>query len=430
LEILIYNPTLCFKKRPPFGKAITDSIFYSHFTSEADQATQQFAMQILVQGAGGGIRAFTMKASDTLGRVKLSLLQSIANANNGIDINNRGKEMGQFYFSCGGKALADNCRLMDMDIGHNSLIQLIPRVCGGGGDGGATGAESRDCYLKMYAEKKPDKVDPNETRISKWSTCALSQETLKPPCAIDRLGNVFNKESLVRALLDKTLPSQFSHIRGLKDMIAIQLDPIPGVRVYHDGSETKFQCPITSFEFNGKYKFFALERCGHVLSAKALKELQSTSCLVCHAVFSESEKIVINGNEEEVAALRLKMEQDRANVREKKQKKTKNGVVLAGGIALDKNGQKDDAMGQSVDRASGIHDKVSGIHAKRKGEESRDSEDGNGEDKAKAALKKFKAIDHAPAHASKEVYASIFTSSKKSDFKETYSCRALPLGRN
>lgn len=380
-------------------------------------------MQILVQGPGDGIRAFAMAASETVGQLKLSVLQSTTNANNGIDINKRGKQTGQFYFSCGGKVLADNRRLIDMDIGHNSLIQLIPRVCGGGGDGGATGAESRDCYLKMYAEKKPDKVDPNETRICKWNTCALSQETLKPPCAIDRLGNVFNKESLVRALLDKTLPSQFSHIRGLKDIITIHLDPIPGVRVYHDGSETKFQCPITGLECNGKYKFFALERCGHVLSAKALKELQSTSCLVCHVAFSESEKIVINGNEEEVEALRLKMEQDRAKVREKKQKKTKNGDASADGVPLDKTGQKDDAIGQPIG-------KVSGIHAKRKGEESRDSEDGNDEDKAKAALKKFRAIDHAPAHASKEVYASIFTSSKKSDFKETYSCRALPLGRN
>lgn len=380
-------------------------------------------MQILVQGPGDGIRAFTMAASETVGQLKLSVLQPTTNANNGIDIKKGGKQTGQFYFSCGGKVLADNRRLIDMDIGHNSLIQLIPRVCGGGGDGGATGAESRDCYLKMYAEKKPDKVDPNETRICKWNTCALSQETLKPPCAIDRLGNVFNKESLVRALLDKTLPSQFSHIRGLKDMITIHLDPIPGVRVYHDGSETKFQCPITGLECNGKYKFFALERCGHVLSAKALKELQSTSCLVCHVAFSESEKIVINGNEEEVEALRLKMEQDRAKVREKKQKKTKNGDASADGVPLDKTGQKDDAIGQPIG-------KVSGIHAKRKGEESRDSEDGNDEDKAKAALKKFRAIDHAPAHASKEVYASIFTSSKKSDFKETYSCRALPLGRN
>ena len=66
--------------------------------------------------------------------------------------------MGQFYFSFNGKALADNFRLMDMNIGHDSIIQLIPRVCRCGGNSGATGAKSRDCYLKMYAEKKPNKV--------------------------------------------------------------------------------------------------------------------------------------------------------------------------------------------------------------------------------------------------------------------------------
>lgn len=34
----------------------------------------------------------------------------------------------------------------------------VLRLRGGGGDGGSTGAESRECYLEMYLEKKPDKV--------------------------------------------------------------------------------------------------------------------------------------------------------------------------------------------------------------------------------------------------------------------------------
>ncbi|KAG5403679.1 hypothetical protein IGI04_009798 [Brassica rapa subsp. trilocularis] len=35
--------------------------------------------------------------------------------------------------------------------------------------------------------------------------------------------------------------------------------------------------------------------------------------------------------------------------------------------------------------------------------------------------------DAVPVNATKEVYASLFTSSKKkSDFRETYSCRSLP----
>ena len=49
---------------------------------------------------------------------------------------------------------------------------------------------------------------------------------------------------------------------------------------------------------------------------------------------------------------------------------------------------------------------------------------------AAAAANRFKAVDLAPANATKDVYASIFTSSRKSEFKETYSCRSLPLGRN
>jgi hypothetical protein len=44
--------------------------------------------------------------------------------------------------------------------------------------------------------------------------------------------------------------------------------------------------------------------------------------------------------------------------------------------------------------------------------------------------KKYKASDKLPDNATKSVYASIFTSSSKGTFKETYSCRSLPLGRN
>jgi hypothetical protein len=54
----------------------------------------------------------------------------------------------------------------------------------------------------------------------------------------------------------------------------------------------------------------------------------------------------------------------------------------------------------------------------------------NGKKGEAAPAKRYKAADHAPAYANKKVYASIFTSSNKSDFKETYSCRSLPLGRN
>ncbi|KAF8102544.1 hypothetical protein N665_0198s0244 [Sinapis alba] len=308
--------------------------------------------------------------------------------------------LSDFSLALDGKPLNGSTRIQVSNLPSVSMLTLHPRLRGGGGDGGATGAESRDCYLKMYAEKKPDKVDPNEQRLSKWLNCALSNEPLAEPCVVDRLGNLFNKEALVNALLSKKLPKQFSYIKGLKDMVNIKLTHVAGADgLSGDTTSAQFQCPVSGLEFNGKYKFFALRGCGHVMSAKALKEVKSSSCLVCHADVKDSDRIVINGSEEEVSLLREKMEEEKAKLREKKvaSKKSKNGVAVAVADA-------------SVKVAK------------------RQMDDGNVNG---VTLKKFKAGDAVPVNATKEVYASLFTSSKKkSDFRETYSCRSLPLGRN
>lgn len=279
----------------------------------------------------------------------------------------------------------------------------------------------------MYAEKKPDKVDPYEQRLSKFLNCALSNEPLKDPCVVDLLGNVFNKEALVEALLGKKVPKAFGHIKGLRDMIPVHFTSISGTESNSQSSATgpRFQCPITGLEFNGKYKFLALRSCGHVLSAKALKEVKSSACLVCHVGFSEGDKIVINGDEEEVAALRERMEADKAKSRVKKVKKTK---IEDGGVV---NAEEEE--GVEASRLSGTKH---GIDVKRVEKASAKVEGNakvaNGGENASngAAAKRFKAVDVAPANATKEVYASIFTSSSKKKFKETYSCRSLPLGRN
>ncbi|KAG6589783.1 Replication termination factor 2, partial [Cucurbita argyrosperma subsp. sororia] len=335
-----------------------------------------------------------------------------------------------FYFTLNGKPLLDSTTIPCSLIPPLSTLILRARVLGGGGDGGATGAESRDCYLNMYAEKKPDKVDPNEQRLSKWLNCALSNEPLREPCVIDWLGNIFNKESLVQALLEKRLPKGFGHIKGLKDMIKINLSVIPGTELSRNAiSGSRFQCPITGLEFNGKYKFFALRTCGHVLSAKALKEVKSSSCLVCHAEFSDRDKFVINGSEEEVAEMRERMEEEKSKSKpkEKKTKKVRNGEVGMDGDATVElaasclSGKKHGIEVKALEKVSAKPDR----HNKRP--------DSGVQVKVAAsngAVKRFKAADMAPANATKEVYASIFTSSKKSDFKETYSCRSLPLGRN
>lgn len=368
--------------------------------------------------------SLTPTSSQTLRDVKLSLLPKFLHCS---------QTLSSFYFTLNGKPLDENSPIVDFEVSPLSTLVLRSRYRGGGGDGGATGAESRDCYLNMYAEKKPDKVDPNEQRLSKWLNCALSSESLKEPCVIDWLGNIFNKEALVEALLGKKIPKAFSHIKGLKDMINIQLSEIPGIQSKGNlNSGAKFQCPITGLEFNGKYNFFALRTCGHVLSAKALKEVKSSSCLVCRAEFVESDKIVINGSDEVVALLRERMEAEKAKLREKKGKKVKNG---AGVEVL--NEKIENGMGFESSRLSGTkHGIDAKVEEKLSGKIERDRKVVNvAEVSVKSvsnagAPKRFKATDIVPPNSTKEVYASIFTSSKKSEFKETYMCRSLPLGRN
>ncbi|XP_012483166.1 uncharacterized protein LOC105797791, partial [Gossypium raimondii] len=323
----------------------------------------------------------SFSANNTLRHVKSSLLPDPLSSSS-------------FYFTLNGKPLSDSTLLPNPQISHLSTLSHLPRISGGGGDGGATGAESRDCYLKMYAVKKPDKVDPKEKRLGKWLNCAFSYEPLREPCVIEKLGNIFNKGALVEALLGKKLPKEFRHIKGLKDMINIKLLMIPGKQ--SDAADgAMFQCPLTGLEFNGKYKFFALRNCGHVVSAKALKEVKSSACLVCHKEFVESDKMVINGSEEEVAALRERMEEEKSKT--VKEKKRGTDVV---------DGKKD--------------------CGKLEGNEKLE----NGKKSNNGGVKKFRAVDVALANATKEVYASIFTSSKKSDLKETFTCRSLPLGLN
>ncbi|KAF7116040.1 hypothetical protein RHSIM_RhsimUnG0040000 [Rhododendron simsii] len=342
-------------------------------------------------------RALTLSPNRTLHHLKLSLFPQ--------------KTLTQFlpslFFTFNGKPLPDSTTLRNSQITPLSTLTLRGRLPGGGGDGGSTCAESRDCYLNMYAVKKPDKVDPNEQRLSKWLNCALSNEPLKHPAVIDLLGNLFNKQALVEALLGKKLPKAFGHVKGLKDMVSVELSMIPGLESGGDViGGTRFQCPISGLEFNGKYRFFALRTCGHVLSAKALKEVKSSACLVCHKEFSESDKIAINGSEEEVEKLRERMEEEKAKVRDKKAKKVKNGEV--------------GAIGEGLAKVEGNGKVGNG------GELRKDVSNGS----SNGLAKRFKAGDNAPVNSTKEVYASIFISSKKSNFKETYSCRSLPLGRN
>jgi hypothetical protein len=212
-------------------------------------------------------------------------------------------------FTHGGRLLRDGALLAAYTLRAGSTVHVAARLLGGGGDGGSTGAESRSCYLEMYQGKKPDKVNPAEELLARygwcygqrrirccahyfgqlfrlfrdflfilhgmharvypsprWTRCHLSGEDLQPPCVIDELGSVYNKDAVVRALLTKTLPGALCYITGLKSLTELQLtrksqrddaaasQPKAAVKGMHNpGNASRFICPVSGQEFNGRH---------------------------------------------------------------------------------------------------------------------------------------------------------------------------------
>jgi hypothetical protein len=217
-----------------------------------------------------------------------------------------------------GRWLSDDCTIADAGVRAGTTVQLACRALrGGGGDGGATGAESRSCYLEMYADnggahggfsRKLESLggfikyttqstvrdrDEREEDLARWFNCTLTEEPLEEgegAVVVDRLGSLFNKEPVLKALRDKTvdgiaLPQRLEHITGMKAITTLKMhrnesrksavkDKSGNVNgtTFRLAAESRFSCPISGLDFNGVTKFFALVPSGVVVSDRALRE--------------------------------------------------------------------------------------------------------------------------------------------------------------
>uniref|UniRef100_A0A3B3ZIG3 Replication termination factor 2 n=1 Tax=Periophthalmus magnuspinnatus TaxID=409849 RepID=A0A3B3ZIG3_9GOBI len=178
--------------------------------------------------------------------------------------------------------------------------------------------------------KKVEKVDKNAELAAKWKYCALSQEKLKRPIVACELGRLYNKDSIIEYLLDKSAERPNSeavtHIRGTRDIKELNLTDNPewegerrntkGDR-YEDIHCGMFICPVVGLEMNGKHRFCYLQTCGCVFSERALKEVKTEICHKCGDPFKTDDVVVLNGTKEEVDKLREKMEEKRAKAKTK-----------------------------------------------------------------------------------------------------------------
>ena len=194
------------------------------------------------------------------------------------------KDNGGLCLRCCGRTLPLRASFHSAGVSRDAVIELLPRLLGGGGDGGSTGAESRSAYLEMYRGKKHDKVNPEEERLAKWTTCRLSGMPLHPPCVIDELGNLYNKEAMVHALLNKSMPEALGYVTSLKKHLRnVQLHENPSYSD-KDGKGVRLACPVTGIPMNGKARFVAVRPAAnsdkgdarstvaHIMSEKAVKD--------------------------------------------------------------------------------------------------------------------------------------------------------------
>lgn len=145
----------------------------------------------------------------------------------------------------------------------------------------------------------PKKVNETATANNEhaWKYCALSRAPLSEPLASDALGRIFNKESIIRYILDRDafgdVSKEIPHINSLKDVVELKIGK----------SDGKFICEVTRRDMNGQTKFVYPSTCGHVFAAEALKSIDAHECLICSARYEDSNIIPLNPSVKDIEKL-------------------------------------------------------------------------------------------------------------------------------
>lgn len=158
-----------------------------------------------------------------------------------------------------------------------------------GCDGGTIPRRSELVKTKQKSETK----DHTSHLIFQWRYCNLSQQHLRRPIVTCGLGKLYNKSSIIEALITKSAPS---HIRSLKDVLELDFGAT-------NLDEAPYLCPVTALEMTGIYPFVALWSCGCMVSARALKKLGGVVCPKCQKPYGSTDVQVLNPQPSEASLL-------------------------------------------------------------------------------------------------------------------------------
>lgn len=266
---------------------------------------------------------------------------------------------------------------------------------------------------ELVRTKKKQTENSKDTKIAaKWNNCHLSQLPLQKPIVADQLGFLYNKESFIEFLLDKSkYESGPDYIKSLKDVKELSLVENPSFSVSNSEdsnviNKSKWICPISGLEMNGSFKFYFLFSCGCVFSDRAYKQINQTNlkCLKCDRDFNENDLIIINANEEEMLLNKKKMQARKEQ--KSKSKANKNGSISSSCTSASCSSSVSEKESSKIPRDTNLNniDKKSSESLskdKRKQDHVREDE----------KTKKVKTIQDDPTVS--DVYKSLFNTHEK-----------------
>ncbi|KAL1968532.1 hypothetical protein VTN77DRAFT_1742 [Rasamsonia byssochlamydoides] len=149
-----------------------------------------------------------------------------------------------------------------------------------------------------------------------WTTCPLSHKPLTRPIVSDSVGNLYNKDAILRFLLPGEDESGGiiskadceeilqGRVKSLRDVVELQFE-IDTEHVQIDRNpcsgrrSERWICPITTKELGPNVKSVYLVPCGHVFSEEAIREMKGDKCLTCNEPYTEDNVIPILPTKEE-----------------------------------------------------------------------------------------------------------------------------------
>jgi len=175
--------------------------------------------------------------------------------------------------------------------------------------------------------KKPEKADAVALERTKWFYCAMSKQPFRSPVVACELGFLYNKEIVLKHLLDKSIPENFSHVKSLKDLITLNFKNNPDFKPLGEknniaasdlAEDSPFICPVAGLLVGSNHKFSALRTCGCVFSDRAIRECPSDICLSCNKAFTAQDILILNPDEEDLKLMKQKLAEKKTKSTKKK----------------------------------------------------------------------------------------------------------------